>query len=216
MNLSDGQRRLVFAGMVVVLAAIGVYLTLATPETSTDQTEPRGNVATAPPPTSAPAAPAATPSGIESTITPENFDIYRLLPFPRREFAGAAALAQQFTAAYGTYRYDEDPQAYIARLEPLATEPLTTELARSVSAPGLLEQRREERVVAQGSATLDRVRDIEANSIIFLVTGHQEVTRSGKTVQEDKQFSVTVSRDGGSFQVYAIELAEVGQAGDTG
>ncbi|MBA9003791.1 hypothetical protein [Thermomonospora cellulosilytica] len=214
MELSDGRRRLLFAGLAVVLAAVGVYLTVAGPGGGEETEEPPAAQATTPPP--GPAVPSVAPPGISSTITPDSFDIYRLLPFPKRDFAAAADLAQRFTAAYGTYRYDEDPQAYVARLEPLATEELVTQIARGVSAPGLLEQRRSEQVVAQGTATLDSVRDIEANSIIFLVTGNQQLTRNGQTTHESKRFAVTVSRDGNALRVYAFEPADAGQAGDTG
>ncbi|RAY14400.1 hypothetical protein DPM19_15695 [Actinomadura craniellae] len=149
-------------------------------------------------------------------MNPDSFDIYRLLPFSRDDFAAAADLAQRFTAAYGTYRFDEDPKVYVDRLGGMVTEELRAELARGASAPGLLDERRQEQVVAAGTATLDRIRDVENNSVIFLVTGQQRVTRSGEEAQERRQYAVTVSRDGGSWRVYAFEPADVGQAGDTG
>jgi hypothetical protein len=214
MELSDRRRRLLFAGLVVGLVAVGVYLTVADSGTTTERARPQAERTTAPP--AGPAAPSVTPPGIGSAITPDSFDIYRLLPFPKRDFAAAADLAQRFTAAYGTYRYDEDPQAYMARLAPMVTEELGTQIARGVSSPGLIEQRRSEQVVAQGTATLDSVRDIEANSIIFLVTGNQQLTRSGEGSQESRQFAVTVARDGAALRVYAFEPADAGQAGDTG
>ncbi|SEG43957.1 hypothetical protein SAMN04489712_105225 [Thermomonospora echinospora] len=214
MELSDRRRKLLFAGLVVVLVAVGVYLTMADSGTTTERAEPQGDRSTAVP--AGPAAPSVPPVGIDSTITPENFDIYRLLPFPKRDFVAAAELAQRFTAAYGTYRYDEDPQAYMARLTPMVTEELGAEIARGASSPGLIEQRRSEQIVARSTATLDSVRDIEANSIIFLVTGNQQLTRSGETGQESKQFAVTVARDGAALRVYAFGPADDGQAGDTG
>lgn len=218
MELSDSRRKLLFAGLVVVLAAVGVYLTVAGPGDGggTAQTPAAGETTSKDPGPPGPAVPSVTPPGISSTVSPDDFDIYRLLPFSERDFAAAADLAQRFTAAYGTYRYDEDPQAYMARLEPMATEELAVQIARGASAPGLLEQRRSERVVAQSTATLDRIRDIEANSIIFLVTGNQQLTRNGQTSHESKQFAVTVSRDGNALRVYAFEPADAGQAGDTG
>jgi hypothetical protein len=214
MELSDRRRKLLFAGLVVVLVAVGVYLTVADSGTTTESERPReGRTAAAP---TGPSVPSVPPPGIDSTITPENFDIYRLLPFKKREFAAAAELAQRFTAAYGTYRYDEDPQAYMARLGPMVTEELGAQIARGVSSPGLIEERRNEQVVAQGTATLDGVRDIEANSIIFLVTGNQQLTRSGESGQESKQFAVTIARDGTALRVYAFEPADEAQYGDTG
>jgi hypothetical protein len=216
MNLSDRQRKLVFAALVVVLTAVGVYLTVTTPDEGTAGSEASGNSTPAPVPATTAAAPSVSPPGIGSKVTPENFDIYRLLPFPRRDFATAADLAQRFTAAYGTYSYDEDPQAYVARLEPMSTDELATEIARGSSAPGIQEERRAAQTVAEGKATLDSVRSIEDNSIIFLVTGIQQVTKNGKTAEERKQFAVTVARDGSALRVYAIEPANAAQEGDTG
>jgi hypothetical protein len=210
MNLTDRQRKLVFAGLVVVLAAVGVYLTIAAPDS--------GDGAASPPPTatSAPTGPASPPPGIAGSVSAGDFDLYRLLPFSRQEFATAAALAQRFTAAYGTYRFDEDPQAYTGRLAPMVDEELLGKLKRDTGSPGILEERRSRQVVAQGSATLDRVRDIEDNSIIFLVTGKQQVTKSGKQGQESEQYAVTVARSGSTLRVYAFAPADAGQAGDVG
>ncbi|WP_395104316.1 hypothetical protein [Actinomadura sp. SCN-SB] len=215
MNLTDRQRKLLFAGLVVVLAVVGIYLTLAAPDTggSGDGDGDAGGPRAA---TAGPAGPAAPPPGISGPVSSNEFDVYRLLPFSRQEFATAAGLAQRFTAAYGTYRYDEDPQAYADRLAPMVTEELLVELRRSSASPGILDERRRQRVVAQGSATLDRVRDIEDNSIIFLVTGKQQVTKDGRQAQESEQYAVTVARSGSTLRVYAFAPADTGQAGDTG
>ena len=214
MNLTDRQRKLLFAGLVAVLTVVGVYLTVAAPDGG-DQGED-GAVNPAPAATAGPTGPASPPPGIAGPVSQGNFDLYRLLPFTQREFATAADLAQRFVAAQGTYRHDEDPKAFTDRLAPLVTEELLAELQRSAASPGLLEERRQEQVVAQGSATLDRVRDIEDNSIIFLVTGKQQVTRAGKTAHESQQYAVTVARDGGSLRVFSFAPADQGQAGDTG
>jgi hypothetical protein len=212
MELTDRQRKFTFAGIVVVLAAVGVYLTLPA---TTVKTRPAAARPASDPPT-APAVPATAPPGIGSAVTTENFDIYRLLPYSQRDFASAADIAQRFTAAYGTYRFDEDPKAYVARLQGLVTDQLRTELERSASAPGLLEERQAGRTVAESTATLDSIRDIQANSVVYLVTGRQRLTKAGVASQENQQYAVTVSRDGGSWRVYAFEPADAGQAGDTG
>ncbi|MFI0351572.1 hypothetical protein [Actinomadura sp. 9N407] len=212
MNLTDRQRKLMFAGLVVVLAVVGVYLTVAAPDDQGDG----GAGSTPPTVTAGPTGPASPPPGISGTVTAGDFDLYRLLPFSRQEFATAADLAQRFTAAYGTYRFDEDPKVYGDRLAGMVTEQLRGELERGAAAPGLLEERRRQQTVATGTATLDRVRDIEDNSVIFLVTGKQQITKGGKQAQDSRQYAVTVARDGGSLRVYAFAPAEAGQAGDTG
>ncbi|MFB4312864.1 hypothetical protein [Actinomadura sp. 21ATH] len=212
MNLTDRQRKWLFAGLVLVLAAVGVYLTVAAPSG-----DPGGEESASPPPaaTAGPTGPASPPPGISGTVSAQNFDLYRLLPFSQQEFATAADLAQRFTAAYGTYRYDEDPKVYTDRLAGMVTEQLRGELQRGAASPGLLEERRRQQIVAQSTATLDRVRDIEDNSVIFLVTGKQRVTKGGKEGQESQQYAVTVARDGSALRVYAFGPADAGQAGDT-
>ncbi|MFA1541274.1 hypothetical protein [Actinomadura monticuli] len=212
MNLNDRRRKLLFAGLVVVLAAVGIYLTVAAPDDGDDRTEARPSAS----PTAGPAGPESPPPGIQQAVNPGDFDIYRLLPFSRQEFATAADLAQRFVAAYETYRYDEPPETYMGRLSGLATDDLGQQLGRDAATPGLLEERRREQVVAQGSASLDQVRTIENNSVIFLVTGRQQLTKSGKESSESEQYAVTVARDGGSLKVYAFQPADAGQAGDTG
>lgn len=211
MNLDDRQRKIVFAVLVAVLAAVGVYLTVAAPERGGGEPDAEPTIAA-----TVPAGPASPPPGIQAAVNPEDFDIYRLLPFSRTEFAGAAEVARKFVAAYGTYRYDEAPQKYTERLSGLVTDQLLAELARGHSSAGLVAQRKKDKTVATGSASLERVRDIGDNSIIFLVTGTQQVTGGGDETGESRQWAVTVVRDGGSLQVYAFEPADAGQAGDTG
>jgi hypothetical protein len=216
MDLTDRQRKFTFAGIVVALAVAGVYLTLPARDGQSEQAadRPTANAPTGPAvPTT---APTTAPPGIGSAITPESFDIYRLLPFSQRDFAAAADVAQRFTAAYGTYRFDEDPKTYVQRLQGMVTDELRIELERSASAPGLIEERRAGKVVAQSTATIDSIRDIESSSVIFMVTGRQQLTNAGGNSQDNHQYAVTVSRDGGSWRVYAFEPADTGQAGDTG
>jgi hypothetical protein len=211
MDLTDRQRRLAFAGIVVALAAVGVYLTLPGPETG--GSAPAG---TAGPSAAAPAPPATNPPGISSAISPESFDIYRLLPFSRRDFAAAADMAQRFTAAYGTYRHDEDPAAYGRRLRPYVTDQLLTELERSAASPGIIDERKREQVVAVGSASIDSIRDIASSSVIFVVTGRQQLSKANGTGEDSRRWAVTATREGSSWRVYAFEPADAGQAGDTG
>ncbi|MFG2014918.1 hypothetical protein [Actinomadura geliboluensis] len=212
MNLNDRRRKLLFAGLVVALAAVGIYLTVAAPEHGDDRPEARPSAT----PTAGPPGPQSPPPGIQNAVNPGDFDIYRLLPFSRQEFATAADMAQRFVAAYETYRYDETPDAYMGRLAGLTTDDLRQRLGRDAGTPGLLEERRREQVVAQGSATIDQVRNIEDNSLIFLVTGRQQLTKGGKRSSESRQYAVTVARDGGSLKVYSFQPAGTGQAGDTG
>lgn len=101
-------------------------------------------------------------------------------------------------------------------MQPLVTDQVAQQIAQGFAAPGIQQQRQQAQTVATCTATLDRVRDIGNNSIIFLVTGKQQITQSGKASTDGKQWAVTIARDGNALKVSAFEPADVGQAGDTG
>src|SRR5687768_185481 len=123
-----GDRRgVAFAAIVVVIAAVGLYLTLWP---DSDE-EPR------------PAAQQPRPTGVAvasgtplATASDAPFDVYDYLPMKKEQLAAAADLAERFTAVYGTYRYDEDPAAYADRLKAYTTPELGTILARTVTSAG--------------------------------------------------------------------------------
>jgi hypothetical protein len=220
MELTDRQRRLAFVVLVLALAAVGIYLTVPSgaapgrpaggaPSPGAGTGVPAGST-----PTPSPATPVAR--GASPSPSPSGFDIYPLLPFDRAEFAAAADLARRFTAAYGTYRYDEEPRAHLARLDGMMSPDLRAEVERGAASPGLIEQRKQEQAVATSEATVDSIRDVEKSSIIFLVTGRQQVTRTGNSSETKAQYAVTVSREGSDWKVYSFQPAEAGQAGDTG
>ena len=206
MDLTDRQRKLLFAALVVLLVAAGIFLTVGrggrrhtgaargTPSPSPRVTAPAGT----PPPVSGP-----PPS-------PGSYDIFSMLPFTRQDFTIAADVARRFTVAYGTYRYDEDPNAYVARLRPLVTADLAAQLQRDSAAPGLLQQRQQDKEVSTSDARLDAIRDFEKDQIIFLVTGTQHISKGGSTSDTTEQYAVTVTRSGGGWVVYAFQPADVG------
>lgn len=208
MELNDRQRKLLFAGIVVALVVLGLWLIWPRPDTKPVK---RPSVAATSEVAPTQAAPAP---GITTTVAPDTFDIYRLLPYTKTEFATAASVVQRFTASYGTYRFDEDAQSYLSRLRPLVNDSLFTDLTKAATTPGELEDRQNNQTVAVGSASLNSIDDIGDTSIIFLVTGVQQVTKNGTAAQESKQFRVTVQRDAASWKVFSFEPADVGQAGE--
>ncbi|MBW8481493.1 hypothetical protein [Actinomadura parmotrematis] len=213
MNPTDRQRKLLFGGLVVALTGVGVYLTVAGPTGDDDHAAARPSASASP--SAGPTGPESPPPGISGPLKNGQFDIYRLLPFSQQEFTQAAGVAQRFMAAYCTFRYDEDPAAYLGRFDGLVTDEVRGQLQQAAADLGVQEDRKAKQTVAQGSASLDQVRTIEDNSIIFLVTGHRQLTEAGKNRQESRQFAVTVARDGGALKVYGFEFSDKGQAGDT-
>jgi hypothetical protein len=148
-----------------------------------------------------------------------------LLPFTDQQIAAAADLAARFTAAYATHRYDEPPQTYLNRLAPLTSTQLQPILARSATDGTVLNQRRRDREITTAHAHPEAIRTLGPTSITLLLTTttHTTTQPPGQTgprqtpqalQQEKARYAVTVTRKGDGWQVYAIELAITGDAGE--
>ena len=208
MDLSDGQRKALFACVAVVLIALGVFLTLSA-QSNHHTTAARGTATTQPP------APTIAPSSLPTatqTTPPGQFDIYSLLPFDQAQFATASNVAQQFTTSYGTYSYNQSVTAYAARLRTLATNDVVSQVEQGASAPGLVSQEQQGKEVSVGSATVNSIRNIGTTSIIFVVTGYQQITSSGKSSTTSTQYAVTVQNSGGAWMVSGFQPSNVGNS----
>ncbi|MCO6006619.1 hypothetical protein NE236_16660 [Actinoallomurus purpureus] len=206
MDLTDRQRKILFAALVVLLAAAGVILTIGTGSGKHKSSAQRGEAASPSPSVPSATAPGTTgppPSG-------GSYDIYSLLPFTQKDFSAAADVARRFTIAYGTYRYDEQPSAYLGRMQGMVTTDLAAQLQRDSSAPGVLDQRKQDKEVSTSDAHLDSLRDMEKDQFIFLVTGTQHISKGGSSSDTSQQYAVTVTRSGGGWVVYAFQPANVG------
>jgi hypothetical protein len=206
MDLTDRQRRLLFVALVVVLAAVGVFLTLGG-----GSRDDAGAARTERPSSTPTTVPVAPPESLPPTTGPSpSYDIYSFLPFSRKDFNVAADVARRFTAAYGTYRFDEDPKTYAGRLRGMVTADLAGQLERDASAPGLLDQRRQDQEVSTSDARLDTIRDMGKDRLIFLVTGTQHIMRGGSASVTSQQYAVTMTRSGGGWVVFAFQPADIG------
>jgi hypothetical protein len=202
-----GDRRgLVFAAIVVVVAAVGLYLTMWP-----DSREPAAEERAAPRITTSPVIP-ATPL---ATASGAPFDVYAYLPMSKEQLAAAADLAERFTAEYATFRHDEDPAAYAARVRRYTTADLGNVLARTLTSPGTVEQNRADQVVSTATAKLREIRQIEKASIVFVVSGTQQITAKSGTRQLSGDYAVTVSQLGSDWRVFDLQPASEGQEGDT-
>jgi len=125
MELTPGQRRLLFVVIVIVLAGLGIYLVTgahhgatAAPAPSPAATSPTtgGPSASAsayvPPATVPPASPPATTAG--------GANIYEWLPFSQADLTAAAKTTLAFATDYATWSYTETKAAYGAKLAAVA------------------------------------------------------------------------------------------------
>ena len=141
MELTSAQRKLVFAGVVVVLAALGAFLIIPNTLGRTSTGHGRAVGLTAPLSTSSPIpSPASQPTpagGLGSTPAPGTGpDIYSWLPFSQAGLAAAADLVHKFAAAYASYTYTQSTASYERQFNGLATTQLITVLARGFATPG--------------------------------------------------------------------------------
>ncbi|WP_055480641.1 hypothetical protein [Sphaerimonospora mesophila] len=214
---NDRGKKLAFAGAVVVLAAVGVYLTM-NPPTSGEATAQGGEGRTAtgehrPSETAAVAPRSPVPRQVAKT--PANFDVYDYLPLTRQELGAAADLARRFTESYGTFRYDEEPAAFAGRLGAFSTEEFAAQLTRAMTDPALVQRNRADQVVSRASARVETIRDMTAGQVVFVVGSVRHVTDKDGDKDESDRFAVTVIKAGGDWRVYDLGLADEGQDGDT-
>jgi hypothetical protein len=202
-----GDRRgVAFAAVVVIIAAVGLYLVLwPDPEEPAAERVPSGVTTSAPVVESTPLA----------TASDAPFDVYSYLPMSKEQLAAAADLAERFTAEYGTFRHDEDPAAYAARVKQYTTAELGDILTRTLTSPGTVERNRADEVVSTTTAVLKEIRQIDKTSVVFVVSGTQQLATKSGTRQLAEQYAVTVSQLGADWRVFELRPAGEGQDGDT-
>ncbi|WP_169948703.1 hypothetical protein [Microbispora sp. H11081] len=205
---SDRGKGLAFAAAVVVLAAVGVYLTMASPSDGDEQPREQSVGATAP------ATRAAREPGPVAT-TPGAFDVYAYLPLSREEIGAAADLARRFTEAYGTFAAGDEPAARADRLTRFATAEFAGQLTRTVTDPAVVDQNEADQVTSKGSAKVATIRDMTAAQVVFVVDSVRHVTDRNGQKEVPERFAVTVVKAGADWRVYDLQLADAGQDGDT-
>lgn len=211
MTEAGNRRGVVFAVLVVLLAAVGIYLTMwpdadPGPELSG---EPAGVTRTV-----ASGQQAAEPARPAATASNAPFDVYSYLPMTKQELAAAADYAQRFTAEYGTFGYDEDPAVYGDRLKGYTTEEFSGVLLRTVTSPGTIEANRADEVVSVGAARVREIRQIDNASVVFVVVGTQNVTARSGATQRTAEYAVTLIQVGAEWRVHDLQPADSGQEGD--
>ena len=146
------------------------------------------------------------PSPVGST----NVNIYQWLPFTQPELAQAAAVATEVTTDYNTFTYTESAASYVARMNGLITSQLSQTLKNGYATVGVAQTRTSQKQVSSGTATIDSIRTFGSSSITFVVTATQKLTGTQGSTTSSMQYAVTVTGQGGTWQVYDIEPATAG------
>jgi hypothetical protein len=202
MDASPAARRVAFAVIVCVLAALGAYV--LGPLSHRSGTSAGKPAAVSPSRTSAPARPSVRASGSAS--------IYQWLPFTPAGLAAAASTAVRFGNAYGTYSYTEDGAAYAAPLQSVASAQLVGQIEAAYEAPGVAATRQSEKQVSVGTTTIGSLRAFGPGSLTFVVLVAQQLTSASGSSQQATDYAVTVTGSGASWQVSDVELASAGNS----
>jgi hypothetical protein len=217
MELTSAQRKVAFAVIVLVLAALGYSLFMP----RAHGTSRAGSAAAASPHSPAPAGPAlgaAAPAATDapgqasspSRPAPAAPDIYRWLPFTPQDLKAAAALAVRFSGDYGTFSYSQNTDAYLAPMRGMVSSQLAQLLARAFATPGVASVRSSRKQVSAGSAAITSLRAFGPSSLTFVVAITQRITDTRGGSQSSADYAVTVTGGAGSWQVTDIELASAG------
>lgn len=213
MDLSPGQKKAVFAAVVLVLVALGLWLVVPKVTSSHASGTPTASptpTATAPVPVTTITA-TATPSN--ASVSPDaagNPNIYSWLPFTQQGLAAAAAVTVKFASAYNTFTYTESASAYVASMNGLITSQLAASLNNVYTTPGVASLRTQEKQTSTGSAVISSLRAFGNSSLTFVVAGTQHLVSSKGTSNGTTQYAITVTGSGTSWQVNDIELASAG------
>jgi len=217
MELTTGQRRLLFAVVVIALAGLGFYLVsshssggspgaaASTPASGGSQPATSGaTAASVPPSTVGAATPVSTAGGAE---------IYQWLPFTAADLTAAARTTVAFAGDYATWSYTENAAAYAAKMSGLVTAQEATTLENGYGTAGVAGPRAADKQVSTGSGVIDSISSFGSNpspSITFLVTISQHVSSTQPAKSMTGQYTVTVVSSGSAWLVNDIELSGIG------
>jgi hypothetical protein len=223
MELSNGQQRMLFAVLVLLLAGLGIYLlgparhhasaapstSPPTPTTSSAPAVAASSPATAVPPTTVP--PYTPPPTIP--VSAGGVDIYQWLPFSQQDLAQAAHVTLAFAAEYDTFSYTETPPAYASKMASMVTSELGAKLENDYATLEVATQRAAQKQVSTGTGGIVSIKSFGSGSITFLVSIAQQLTTTTGTSARTTQYVVTViSAGGGGWQVNDIEQPGLGNS----
>ena len=209
MDLSPGQKKAVFALVVVVLAALGYWLILPKVSHPKAQAQP---TPTPSPTESVPSPPVSvTPTVTETPTAGGSVNIYSWLPFTQEGLTAAASVTQQFLVDYDTYSYTESAQDYVGKMGDLITAQLGTSLKALYASPGVAKVRDDQKQTSTGTAQINSIRSFGPSSLTFVVTSNQHLVTAKGTSNGTAQYAITVTGSGTSWQVDNIELSSTGQ-----
>ena len=227
MELSPGQRRLLFVVVVIALVGLGIFVIhgrsqgntaapAGTPTPTQSGKAASGAATGAPAAASSPAAPstAATPAATDAGT-----NIYQWLPFTQSDLAVAAKTTLAFANVYANTSYTETKADYAAKLAGLTTAQEAATLEEDFDTAGIRATRTADKQVATGTPTIDSISSFGPQdppgppgppSITFAVTIAQKLVSTSNTVTSTPEYTITIVSTATGWQVDNIQLASLG------
>jgi len=216
MDLTPAQRKLIFAVVVLALAALGAFLIVPGTLLARNGSRDRGRAVglTQPLPRTSPpgAAPSAGPAGLGSAAPGTGPGIYQWLPFTEAGLRAAAAVVGKFAVAYASYTYTQSAASYARQMSGLATAQLIAVIARGYATPGVAQLRARQKQIATGAGRITAIRSFGANNITFVVAITQKVTSTQETQRTTTDYAITITGAATNWQVEDLELASAGNS----
>jgi hypothetical protein len=232
MDLSPGQRRLLFVVVVIVLVGLGILVIhgrsqgnaaapAATP--TANQSGKAASVAATGSPAAASSSAVPSSAASSSATTPAatagGANIYQWLPFTQSDLAVAAKTTLAFANVYANTSYTETKAAYAAKLAGLTTAQEAGTLESDFETPGIRATRTADKQVATGTPTIDSISSFGPQdppgppgppSITFAVTIAQKLVSTSGTVTSSPEYTITIVSTATGWQVDNIQLASLG------
>jgi hypothetical protein len=213
MELTPGQRRAVFAAVVLALAGLGAFLFL--PGSLLGRHGDQGRPAAASQPVHpTPSSPQPTGGGLGAAPPPPSgtsgVNIYQWLPFTKAGLAAAADVVKRFTTDYTNYSYTQSTASYVGRMNGLITQQLSVTLQRAYATPGVAQIRTQQKQVYSGTVRITGLRAFGRSSLTFVVSIAQKITGTKGTASSTVSFAVTVTGASTQWQVNDIQPATAG------
>jgi len=210
-ELSPRQRSVVFALVVIALAALGYYLVVpAVTHSHRPAAAAAGGTTSSPAATAPSSAGAPVPTVTAPAADAGGPDIYAWLPFTQQNLAAAASVAVRFSVDYNTFTFTESAADYVGAMGGLITGQLATTLRAAYQTPGVAQLRKSQKQVSTGTAVIKSLRAFGPSSMTFIVTAGQRLATTNGTSSGSTQYAVTVTGSGSSWQVSDIELESAG------
>jgi hypothetical protein len=225
MDLSPGQRRLLFVVVVIALVGLGIFVIHGRSQGNT-----AAPAATPTPARSAPAAsaeatgtpasssPAASSPSATSAATAGGANIYQWLPFTQSDLTAAAKTTLAFANVYANTSYTETKDAYAGKLAGLTTPQEAATLESGFETSGVSTTRIADKQVATGTPTIDSINSFGPEapeppgppSITFAVTIAQKLASTSGTITSTPEYTITTVSTATGWQVENIQLASLG------